>query len=367
MIEEVNQEERGVLMQAIKPATDGEQPEQDLADVPQDEQIQTDEVIADTEFRAKMERLINDDSPNAAITQAGFIGHHILGIYDKPLPPRPNIGVESDGFKDDEALGAIKDKAWKTIRENITKLYKTKVKKVAIVGTAMTHKDAPYSDPSWEIWGLNDHWNNMPRATRWFEVNYEACKIAKVSHQPDMTRMDWLKKCPIPVYMEEKYPEVPMSVRFPYEDIFNYICDMDPCGRDYLTNSVSYMIAMAIYEGFDEISLYGVDMAVGSEYEKQRPSCEFFIGVAKGLGIKLYIPDQSDLLKTLVVYGRSKKADAFILKLQDRRKFQQDQVKRIDQAIKKNQDDIQGMTASKLQYQGALADVEQTLKVWGNI
>ena len=363
MIEEVNPEERGVLMQAIKPVTDGEQPAETVKAV---SQSPVTDAITEPAETIQASGYIETDLPDHA-DQAPEIMNCLEYIYNKPLPPRPNIGVESDGFKDDDALEAVKDKAWKTIRENITKLYKTKVKKVAIVGTAMTHKDAPYSDPSWEIWGLNDHWNNMPRATRWFEVNYEACKIAKVSHQPDMTRMDWLKKCPIPVYMEEKYPEVPMSVRFPYEDIFNYICDMDPCGRDYLTNSVSYMIAMAIYEGFDEISLYGVDMAVGSEYEKQRPSCEFFIGIAKGLGIKIYIPDRSDLLKTLVVYGRSQKADAFILKLQDRRKFQQAQVKQIDQAIKKNQDEIQGMTASKLQYQGALADVEQTLKVWGNI
>ena len=50
------------------------------------------------------------------------------------------------------------------------------------------------------------------------------------------------------------------------------------------------MIALAIYEDFDIIHVYGVDMAVCGEYEQQRPSCEFFCGIAKGKGIELYIP-----------------------------------------------------------------------------
>jgi len=270
-----------------------------------------------------------------------------------------------DGSVDDEALKIIRTKAKKQLDEARAKLYKTKVKKVAIVGTAMTYKNAPYDDPSWEIWGLNDHWNNLPRATRWFEANNAACRIAKVSHKPDMLRVDWLKKCPIPVYMEEHYDDIPMSVKYPYDEVNDFICDLDESGRDYFTNSVSFMIALAIYEGFDEISLYGVDMAVGSEYEKQRPSCEFWVGLAKGRGIKVYIPDNSDLLKTMVVYGRSTKIEPFIMKMNDRKAFQEGQVANINAEIAKAQNNIQQLTATKFQYQGSLADIDQTLKVWG--
>ena len=127
------------------------------------------------------------------------------------------------------------------------------------------------------------------------------------------------------------------------------------------------MIAMAIYEGFDVIHLYGVDMAVGSEYEKQRPSCEFWMGVAKELGIKLYIPDQSDLLKCLCVYGRSTKMEPFVLKMNDRKKFQTAQVDKINEEITRRQNEIQSLTATKFQYQGSLADIDQTLKVWGQL
>ena len=41
----------------------------------------------------------------------------------------------------------------------------------------------------------------------------------------------------------------------------------------------------------------------GSEYGYQRPSCEFFIAWARGLGIKFVIPNESDLCKTAYLYG----------------------------------------------------------------
>ena len=323
------------------------------------------ETIAEETPAIKLEGLIEDATPDVDMTQAAQVMSFLEHIHDRPVPPRPNIGVSFAGFKDDATLERIKGTAMKVIRENITKLYKTKVKKVAIVGTAMTFKDAPYSDPSWELWGLNDHWNNMPRATRWFEANYEAACKAPVSHQPSITRADWLRKCPIPVYMEQHYEDIPMSIRYPFDEINDWVSELDPNGRNYFTNSVSYMIALALYERFDIIHLYGVDMAVGSEYEKQRPSCEWWLGIAKGLGIELYIPDQSDLLKCMAPYGRCRKVEPFVLKLNDRKKFQQMQIAQIDAEINKRQNEIQSLSATKFQYMGAVADVDQTLKVWG--
>jgi hypothetical protein len=72
---------------------------------------------------------------------------------------------------------------------------------------------------------------------------------------------------------------------------------------DYFTNSISYMLAMAIDEGYQVIHVYGVDMAQDTEYGTQRPSCEFFLGVAVGRGIQIYVPKTSDLLKVRWMYG----------------------------------------------------------------
>lgn len=323
----------------------------------------------ESEVKHKLSGLLDSAQarPNLDLTKSSSIKEFLLSIYDEPLGMNPGIGTEHYGFIDDTKREKLNENIKSKIHELISKLYRTKVKKVAIVGTAYTYRLAPYDDPSWELWGLNDHWNNMPRATRWFEANYESACVTPVSHKPNINRIDWLRKCPIPVYMEKHYDDVPMSIRYPYEEINDYISHLDPCGRDYFTNSVSFMIALAMYEGFDIIHLYGVDMAVGSEYEHQRPSCEFWVGICKGLGIELYIPEQSDLLKTMAVYGRGRKQDAFMKKMFDRRAYQQNQVAGIDTMIKQRQDEIQRLAATKFQYQGSLADIEQTLKVWGQI
>lgn len=53
--------------------------------------------------------------------------------------------------------------------------------------------------------------------------------------------------------------------------------------------------------------MYGVDMAqdtvLHAEYREQRPSCEYFIGIAEGAGIKVVLPPGSDLLKSSHWYG----------------------------------------------------------------
>jgi len=101
-----------------------------------------------------------------------------------------------------------------------------------------------------------------------------------------------LNQLPCPIYMQRHHEDIPNSVAFPIE-LFREVFG------DYFTCTASYMIAMAIYEGYEEIHIYGVDMAADTEYASQRPSCEYFIGIAEGKGIKVVIPLDSDLLKTL--------------------------------------------------------------------
>ncbi len=121
-----------------------------------------------------------------------------------------------------------------------------------------------------------------------------------------------------PIYMAQRWPDIPMSVEYPRELIANRF-------RRYFTNSISWMIATAIFEtieawqngldGFEEIAIYGVDMAMGgagSEYSFERPSVEYFAGRVDGMnearqasglkGINFIIPSKSDICKTLFLY-----------------------------------------------------------------
>jgi hypothetical protein len=94
----------------------------------------------------------------------------------------------------------------------------------------------------------------------------------------------------------------------PYCDLTNYPLKevVEYFGVDYFTNTVDYAIALAIYRGFTEIDLYGVNMAFGSEYEFEKPGVEFWIGQAMGRGIKVTVfGSESTILKTRdgLLYG----------------------------------------------------------------
>jgi len=186
-------------------------------------------------------------------------------------------------------------------------------KQCAIVGFAQTSmKDVRYlfDNPDVEIWGLNQlyiAWRPeqellLKNCTRWFQIHhkhsYEAAVGRDHSHHAWMGER--LTEFGILCYMQKKEPDIPMSVPFPKDLVIGEF-------GSYFNNSISWMIAMAILEGFEHIHIFGVDMAqtgfgATNEYSHQRPSVEYFIGFARGRGIKVYVPEKCDLLKAAYLY-----------------------------------------------------------------
>lgn len=233
--------------------------------------------------------------------------------------------------------------------------------KVAIVGFA-SHKDrAPFDDPEFEIWGLNELYDHIPiekakkeKRVRWFEIhkregNYEGNPFGS-RHNEHVQKLAALgEHCP--VYMQKHYDDIPNSVVYPLQLLIDQY-------TGYYTNSISYMLAMAIHEGFKEIHIYGVDMAQDTEYNTQRPSCEFYIGYAMGRGSTVYLPPDSDLCKTSFLYGyESEKIAALRAKLVPRR----DELKK---RLEENNRQAQLIRDASNQIQGAVVDVEYVLKAW---
>lgn len=220
--------------------------------------------------------------------------------------------------------------------EQITKdgkpLPRTK-SKVAIMGFApstMSDVQHVWDDPELEVWGLNQMhlafpmMMNKKKATRWFQIHPKHSYDINVER--DRSHHDWLKTVrDFPIYMIQKFNDIPMSIEWPYKEIIKEI------GTDYFTNSISWMMALAILEraplpreirAKQDIYVFGVDMAqsdeIDSEYSEQRPSCEYFVGLARGLGIPVHIPDKSDLLKTMWLYPYEDNSP-FRTKLESRR------------------------------------------------
>jgi len=69
----------------------------------------------------------------------------------------------------------------------------------------------------------------------------------------------------------------------------------------FFTNTVSYMLAYALYTGIQEIDIYGVDMNGREDYENQRPSVMYWIGYLRANGVKINMTN--DLDKPPFIYG----------------------------------------------------------------
>jgi len=168
-------------------------------------------------------------------------------------------------------------------------------RKIAIVGKAQSSRGlAPYHDDSWQIWTLSDL--VLMREAPRYEVQFELHDPALV--QPRVPYWEWLARCAPskPIFMREVHPDIKASVAYPIQEIVAQF-------GGYFTNTVSYMIALAIAMEPEVIGVWGVDMACSAEYRAQRPSCEYFLGIAKGKGIEVVIPPQADLLKTCGLYA----------------------------------------------------------------
>ena len=153
--------------------------------------------------------------------------------------------------------------------------------KVAIIGLASsTHDQAPWDDVTWEKWGLPWDDAGWPKMSRHFEMHDMRLLMSDYSRRKE-GYFDRLKDCPA-LYTQENYP---------FEAVGESI------GQEYWNSSIAYIMAMAIHEGAKEIAIYGVDMSGSDEYGYQRPNMEYLIGLARGKGVKVTIPKESELCK----------------------------------------------------------------------
>lgn len=199
------------------------------------------------------------------------------------------------------AKGQTKKEPDKKQSEKKVTITMPKKPKVCILGFAESKALAPFDDKEFEFWGVNEM--HMDEAIKKLDVIFELhdykwiCEGKRIK-----THIDWLRENKeTPIFMQKHFDDIPMSVAFPKKKI------MDRFGS-YFTNTISWEIALAIELGFREIHLYGVHMANELEYSSQRPSCEYFLGIIEGMrqagkDIKFYVPSESDLLKSMYLYG----------------------------------------------------------------
>lgn len=233
-------------------------------------------------------------------------------------------------------------------------------RKIAIVGYTTSANEAPYADDEWEIWGMNDL-HMIQRASMDFKGAFEAGKfhvwfdlhvLDKQYQEDKAAHCAWLRtprKMPIVVWDNDGLPE--NCVSYPLSEM------LDKFGR-YFTNTVSWQLAYAIsllagIEGA-EIGVYGVNMAIDEEYSSQKPSVEYFLGLARGMGIKVTIPETSDLLQTATLYGLEKDTSGERLRVR-----QQELIDQLNEVAAQ----LDHCLMMKHKIEGALEQVRYELKI----
>ena len=157
---------------------------------------------------------------------------------------------------------------------------------------------APWYDESYQIWSHAICMGQVKRVDRIFELH--PAHVWRDHVKPQWPGyLEWLKKCPTPIYMMERHEDIPSSVRYPRERIYAMCQAM--IGRKHFGSQADFMIALALSEGVRHIALYGIhyiDPVKDGDRLEQLLAIKFWLGVAAGRGVTLEIPDGNPIFDT---------------------------------------------------------------------
>lgn len=192
---------------------------------------------------------------------------------------------------------------------------------IHIVGFADHWTQTPWGRSGAEYWGMNKAYRAQPieKFDKWFELHRIDTMYRNYPGQEDERHIEWLQtqtQVEVVAWSEEiGAHRIKHAVDYPLSDVLKMV---EPWR--YFTNSVTWMIAMAVWTlndarnlnsniTPDKIGLWGIDMATEKEHRRERPSVEWMLGYALASGYELELPPQCDLLRAPGLYGYDQHRD----------------------------------------------------------
>lgn len=164
---------------------------------------------------------------------------------------------------------------------------------LAIVGNYTGAHESPVFGTDKEIWVFGGRGPTLPRIDVEFQLHLPyAWEEVPYVHE-------WLTlNKTVPVYMREAYPDFPMSIAFPFEEVFSLTENIRLRGAPlrYFTSSPAYALALAILQGRQRIEIHGIEL-VDHEYEAQKDCITFWLGFAAGRGIQVDLYCMENIFK----------------------------------------------------------------------
>jgi hypothetical protein len=174
-------------------------------------------------------------------------------------------------------------------------------RKVILLGKGEGFQNVP-QDTEKEIWGLNGLLFADIKLDRIFMMDI-------IDEMPSVVSGLWelpqvIERCNelrIPLVSPYKYDEILTSEAFPIEDAIREF------GQPYFNNTIAFMICYALLRGVDEIELYGINQASGTEYFYEKGCVEYWLGIATGMGVRVIVNGKHcELLTNKERYGGNK-------------------------------------------------------------
>ena len=100
----------------------------------------------------------------------------------------------------------------------------------------------------------------------------------------------------VPYYSSVVTPEIRMAREYPLKEVMSVV------RVPYLSKTICYMLAYAIFQKVRSISMFGIAQMGAHEYIQEKGATEFWIGMALGMGIEVNICTPSHLLKSTSEY-----------------------------------------------------------------
>ena len=157
--------------------------------------------------------------------------------------------------------------------------------KLAIVGSGpKSRDDAPWNSPEYDIWVFNEAVESawVKRFDASFQMHLPESYTA-IDNFKDPHYWVWMQeKHDKPIFMQAPDDRVPDCEVYPLDEITK-MADLE---KHYLTGTPSMALALGILKGYTTIDLYGVEMSY-TEYRHQAECYRFWLGFAKGRGVKV--------------------------------------------------------------------------------
>lgn len=192
---------------------------------------------------------------------------------------------------------------------------------VCLVATGYAWEDCKFGLPGKDYWCLNNMYESGLQSTdvfdEWFQLHRPGSKEGHVDDEPmrHFLSQVWKKPC----WVQKEWGEDMFVINpylYPINKVLDRFCPRDVQGDPYpyFTNTVDYMICLAMLRGYNKIELYGVEFIseVDDEYFKMRQSVNFYVGRGLELGVEFTIQPHSSLLKNAYWYAyESPRRDPF--------------------------------------------------------